>query len=289
VATSPPDYLYESPFGLIPCPTLSVVAGLSIAARALDSHAWRWTVSMAALFYGVIGALVLQVPIDVVLIAAGVILAWRGLVPDEGAHMKTITILAAIGITAGIAAPASAQSTIDASPAVAAFVDATRDYSLMHRRIERLLDPIAIDANAISIQRSSDAMATAIRAGRSGAQQGDLFTPELGRELRARINIALLEHGVTPADIRAEELRDGIDPSTAALRVNGQFPWRIASAMLPCVINALPPLPSELQYRIVDDALVLVDVHASLIVDILPHALIELTISSRDRGKTHHP
>jgi hypothetical protein len=45
--------------------------------------------------------------------------------------------------------------------------------------------------------------------------------------------------------------------------------------MFPCVLEALPTLPPELQYRIVGDTLVLIDVHAGLIVDLLPHALIE--------------
>jgi hypothetical protein len=43
--------------------------------------------------------------------------------------------------------------------------------------------------------------------------------------------------------------------------------------MWPCVINALPPLRGELQYRIVGRDLVLVDVHANLVVDILREAL----------------
>ena len=65
---------------------------------------------------------------------------------------------------------------------------------------------------------------------------------------------------------------------TVVLRVNGTFPWVLATAMFPCVIAALPPLPSELQYRIVGDTLVLIDVHASLILDLLPRALVETTI-----------
>ena len=65
---------------------------------------------------------------------------------------------------------------------------------------------------------------------------------------------------------------------TVVLRVNGTFPWVLATAMFPCVIAALPPLPPELQYRIVGDTLVLIDVHASLIVDLLPHALVETTM-----------
>ena len=42
----------------------------------------------------------------------------------------------------------------------------------------------------------------------------------------------------------------------------------------------------ELQYRIVDNDLVLVDIHASLIVDILPYALIDMTArNSRPQGE----
>jgi hypothetical protein len=44
--------------------------------------------------------------------------------------------------------------------------------------------------------------------------------------------------------------------------------------MTPAVIlEALPPLPEELQYRFVGPTLVLLDVHADLVVDILPNAL----------------
>jgi hypothetical protein len=43
--------------------------------------------------------------------------------------------------------------------------------------------------------------------------------------------------------------------------------------MFPCIVAALPALPPELQYRIVGDSLALIDVHAGLILDVLPDAL----------------
>lgn len=43
--------------------------------------------------------------------------------------------------------------------------------------------------------------------------------------------------------------------------------------MIPCILQALPPLPPELEYRMVGTDLILIDVHAGLIVDILPYAL----------------
>ena len=50
-------------------------------------------------------------------------------------------------------------------------------------------------------------------------------------------------------------------------------------------VDALPPLLPELQYRIVGDEPVLVDIHASLIIDVFPHALIDTTArNSRPQG-----
>ena len=154
-----------------------------------------------------------------------------------------------------------------------AFMAATRDYAQMHRRLERQIGPIEITTSIDQINRMIQQLATAIRADRADAQQGDFFTPALAPELRARINDALLADDFTADDVIRAGRVDGIDYQRVALRVNGTFPWILGAAMFPCVIQALPELPSELQYRIVGTDLVLIDVHASLIVDILPSAL----------------
>ena len=78
------------------------------------------------------------------------------------------------------------------------------------------------------------------------------------------------QHELTIADLEPEDLRGGVAP----LAVNGDMPWRFSSAVPACIVEALPPLPPELQYRFVGPDLVLVDVHASLIVDILRDAAI---------------
>ena len=68
------SYLYAAPFGLIPCPTLSVVTGASLAAGVFGSRAWGFTLGVVALAYGVIGVVVLGVAIDAVLFAGAVLL-----------------------------------------------------------------------------------------------------------------------------------------------------------------------------------------------------------------------
>lgn len=183
----------------------------------------------------------------------------------------TIAMFAAIG---------SAHSQPADADGVLRFLRAAEDYTFMHRQIERRLPALEVNANPETIRRAIDAMAAAVRAARPDARQGDLFNPAVEAAIRLRIVRALRVHGFTPDDVMASELAEGVDPGAVTLRVNGRFPWAIGTAMFPCVLEALPPLPPELQYRIVGRDLVLIDIHASLIVDILPFALGELTTTS---------
>jgi len=66
--------LYDSPFGLIPCPTLSVVIGIALLGGGLGSLAWSALLSALALFYGVFGVWRLGVRIDGALCAASLVL-----------------------------------------------------------------------------------------------------------------------------------------------------------------------------------------------------------------------
>lgn len=175
--------------------------------------------------------------------------------------------------------PASghAQSPELASQAISAFEAQTHEYVLMHRRLERLIGPIEFGTPVAEINRITQALAAAIREERRDAKQGDFFTPRLGHVLRARIADALFDQHYTANDVRIAGRVDGVDYDRVRLQVNDTFSWRLSVTMLPCVIAALPPLSPELQYRLVGDDLVLIDVHASLVVDILPHALVDLT------------
>jgi hypothetical protein len=165
-----------------------------------------------------------------------------------------------------------------ATAPVRAFVVATHEYAGMHRRLEAQIGSIEITSSIGEINRIVQQLAAAIRAERAGAKQGDYFTPALVHELRAAIDGALRANDLTADDVIDAGRVDGIDYRRLDLRVNGTFPWVLGVAMFPCVIDALPALPPELQYRIVGDDLLLIDVHASLIVDILPSALVDLTV-----------
>jgi hypothetical protein len=67
-------YLYASPLGLLPCPTLSVVIGITLIFGGLHSMAWSIPLFVAGVLYGLIGVFVLEVPLDVWLLSGSILL-----------------------------------------------------------------------------------------------------------------------------------------------------------------------------------------------------------------------
>jgi len=61
--------LIASPYGLIPCPTLTVILALFILVYPYTNKLWHWSLTLVALFYAVTGVLTLKVTIDLVLLA----------------------------------------------------------------------------------------------------------------------------------------------------------------------------------------------------------------------------
>jgi hypothetical protein len=66
-------YLYAAPSGLVPCPTLAIVVGLTLVWDGLESMRWAITVGLVGVFHAVLGTVQLGVAIDLLLLigAAG--------------------------------------------------------------------------------------------------------------------------------------------------------------------------------------------------------------------------
>ncbi|HEU5255113.1 MAG TPA: hypothetical protein VFU28_03935, partial [Vicinamibacterales bacterium] len=67
--------LYASPFGILPCPTLAVVIGVTLMGRPLMAVRWHAIVIVAGLLYGAIGVFRLGVVLDWGLLLASLALA----------------------------------------------------------------------------------------------------------------------------------------------------------------------------------------------------------------------
>lgn len=68
-------YPFAAPLGLLPCPTLLAVIGVTLMLRQFESKAWCIVLMTAGWFYGVVGVFVLGVMLDYALIAAATALA----------------------------------------------------------------------------------------------------------------------------------------------------------------------------------------------------------------------
>ena len=70
-------YLYASPFGILPCPTLAVVIGITLLLRSLWSNFTTLVLAAAGLVYGAVGVFRLGVALDWGLLVASALLAIR--------------------------------------------------------------------------------------------------------------------------------------------------------------------------------------------------------------------
>jgi hypothetical protein len=154
--------------------------------------------------------------------------------------------------------------------AVVEFERSVTRYAMLHRQLEGPLPPSHMSADARVVREATDALALAIQIARKDAQRGEIFTPQVTRVFQKRIAACLPPEQW--AEILAEHAQDY--PSTVpALQVNGRWPGSIPFNYVPFqMLAVLPPLPAELQYRIVGRSLVLWDCHANVIVDIMPAA-----------------
>jgi hypothetical protein len=76
-ATSWTEFAAAAPVGLLPCPTLSALIGVTLMLSLFEDRRWGWTIAIAALVYGAIGVFRLGVMLDLVLLAGAGWLSWR--------------------------------------------------------------------------------------------------------------------------------------------------------------------------------------------------------------------
>jgi hypothetical protein len=172
---------------------------------------------------------------------------------------------------AGCQLPASTPFAVE-EDALARFHAAVGQYVTLHRRLERWLPPERLFDDAEEMFAARDALRSAILDARPNARQGDIFTPDVAQLLIDRLDLVIKEQGYDPADILAD-INEERPPGIPGPEVNRPYPWAIASSMWPALLRALPILPPELEYRFSNRDLVLIDVHANLVLDILEGAL----------------
>jgi hypothetical protein len=161
-----------------------------------------------------------------------------------------------------------------ANPADTLFADFARRvdaYVAVRERLTDSLGDLDPTRSQAEIATRAIALSNAIMAARSQAKQGDLFSPEFSAFIAALIKQEYSRRTVPVIETRDDQQEElpNFEP-----QVNQLYPTTYPLATFPpALLRLLPPLPEEVEYRIVRDNLVLRDVEANLILDFIPRAV----------------
>ena len=163
---------------------------------------------------------------------------------------------------AGVPVNASAAILQDFSKRIAGYMD-------LHNKAAGAGPALKESNDAGAIKAAQEAMATNIQKLRVDAKAGDIFTPEIRTTFRRLMYPEL--KGEDGRDARAVIQDDA--PVSVPLKINTRYTADMKPTVPSNVLANLPALPKQLEYRIVNNHLLLLDVDANLIVDFIPNAI----------------
>jgi hypothetical protein len=165
------------------------------------------------------------------------------------------------------AVPQTAVAAPDEATAIRQFNEAIAKYMALRSRLRGEVSGPVKNSTSSQVSNASDALAAAIERGRPEAQLGSIFAAPVAAVIKRRIADAVRTEKLASvlADIDDEGTPGPAPKVHLRLPVSAQM-----ATMPPSLLKVLPPLPKELEYRILGRYLVLRDVDASLILDYIP-------------------
>ncbi len=158
----------------------------------------------------------------------------------------------------------------DDAKATAGFLDRVGAYLQLRQKLESSAPSLPKQATPEQIDQHQRALATAVRGARSAAVPGAVFGADMAALIKRRFQS--LFAGPPGARLRHEILDEY--PGPTAVSVNGRYPDRVPLTNMPApVLEQLPSLPDDIEFRFVGDQLILFDPHAHLVVDFIKNAL----------------
>jgi hypothetical protein len=194
--------------------------------------------------------------------------------PLEGAVIcGFLIIVSLLAFDAGASQCITEQQTVPAGDLVlvAEFQKRVDEYVALHRLLEGQVPTLKVSEDPKEIRAAIEALQEKLRQTRATAREGDIFTAEIAQLFRRLIREEFPECEIFRLlSVIAEETWEApIRP-----QVNAAYPAGAPlSTMAPSLLRIFPPLPEELQYRFVDQDLILWDEHANLVVDVVPKAI----------------
>ena len=176
-----------------------------------------------------------------------------------------------------VGAPANERVVGPLSPedarALATMNDRLREYVDLHLKLERTLPSLPKDATPQQIDKNQRAFEKLMRDTRKTAKPGDLFTAEAQPVIKRLL--ATVFGGPDGKQLKASIMDENpVDPVALKIGVNSRYPDTVPlTSIPPQVLQTLPKLSEDLEYRFIGDWLILFDVHAHVIADYIDDAL----------------
>ena len=186
-------------------------------------------------------------------------------------YSSTVVMLAAIQVfLLGAQNPAAQEADKPDTDALRDFGKRVAEYRKLNKLIDGKLPQLKPTDSESKIKEHQTELAKGIREARKDAAQGDIFIPAIANEFKRLI--AMTMRGARDTRIR-QSLSSG-EPVHLQLHVNEEYPNTVpVQSTPPTLLLNLPQLPPELDYRIVGHDLLLRDVKANLVVDLIPGAI----------------
>ena len=182
------------------------------------------------------------------------------------------TIVTLVSPCLGLAQPAStAKPAADFEIQIigthaAEFEMLVHRYSELRDRLMRGLPAAVVTDDVARIQRHTRSLAAAIRDARRGAVQGEFFTPATSAEFKVILDLTV------DASVWALIMDD--NPGAFAYTTDGAYPeGKPRSTMPGIILQRLPHLPDDIEFRFTGTHLILYDVRANTVIDRLPDAI----------------
>jgi hypothetical protein len=161
----------------------------------------------------------------------------------------------------------------EAARALGTMNDRIAAYLELHLKIEKALPARPTEATPQEVDQHQREFERRMRAARATAKHGDIFTPEAQPVIKRLL--ATVFAGPEGKALKASIMDENpVDPVTLGVAVNARYPDTVPLTTIPPeILQTLPKLTEDLEYRFVGDWLILLDTHAHVIADYIPDAM----------------
>jgi hypothetical protein len=152
------------------------------------------------------------------------------------------------------------------SATLADFGERIKGYLQLRTRVDGGVPTLRVTIDPDEITKAEDVLGDKIRLARAAAKQGDIFAKPFQEQAGRML--------VVEVDEKTLAVIMGDNPGEFSFKVNGTYPKHKSVSTVPAnLLDLLPALEDDVEYRFVGRHLILRDTRANIIIDEIPFAL----------------